>query len=199
MDPRYVRKTVENLLADLLRNPGIGRPRSFLGRYGRPLGFGIALGIGGAAGCSDSNLSPGLNPADAAPDRPVLVDAKDDGPGPADGDGTVMSPDTADGPAMADTRDALPPAPDLYGLTAIDVPPARDTRDALSPGVDGSDVTDVSPADTRDALPRSPDVYGMTIDTRDALPRSPDAYGITDRPVAVDTNGSVAIDGSKAG
>jgi hypothetical protein len=39
----------------------------------------------------------------------------------------------------------------------------------------------------------------MTTDTRDALPRSPDAYGITDRPVAVDTNGSAASDGSKAG
>ena len=54
MDPKYVRTTVENLLADLLRNPGIGRPRSFMGRYGRPLGFGIALGLGGAAGCAGS-------------------------------------------------------------------------------------------------------------------------------------------------
>jgi hypothetical protein len=200
MDPKYVRTTVENLLADLLRNPGIGRPRSFMGRYGRPLGFGIALGLGGAAGCSDSSLSP-------ARDADASVDARDALPAVAD---LPVNPDTRDAlpprpdlygmtmidlPPARDTRDALPLAPDAYGMSRPDGPPPRDTRDALPPGIDGDDVTDVSPADTRNALPDVTDLYGISRDTRDALPPAPDAYGIVDRPLLEDTKDSGSIDG----
>lgn len=205
MDPKYVRTTVENLLADLLRNPGIGRPRSFMGRYGRPLGFGIALGIGGAAGCSDAlplvpdaytmtDADASVDTRDALPavaDTPVNPDTRDALPPAPDAYG--MTPDARD--TSVDTRDALPSAPDLYGLTMVEVPPARDTRDALPPGIDGDDVTDVSPAETRNALPDVIDLYGISIDTRDALPPAPDAYGMTDRPLLKDTKDGGPIDG----
>ena len=80
-------------------------------------------------------------------------------------------------------------------MSMAEVPPARDTRDALPPGIDGDDVTDVSPAETRNALPDVIDLYGISIDTRDALPPAPDAYGMTDRPLLEDTKDSGPIDG----
>ena len=77
-----------------------------MGRYGRPLGFGIALGIGGAAGCSGSSLSPAPDAQGITmPDADASVDTRD------------ALPAVADTPVNPDTRDALPPAPDLYGMT----------------------------------------------------------------------------------
>lgn len=188
MDPRDVRRTVDNLLADLLRNPRIGRPRSFMGRYGRPLGFGIALGMSGAIGCGGSgdggDALPAaidaygttdlrLPPEDTQPDGadvPTIADTREALPPARDTYG--MAREVLE--ASVDTRDALPPAPDVYGITAVDGLPTRDTRDALPPGIDGS------------------------IDTRDALPPAPDAYGIMDRPLPVDTNDGGPLDGGKA-
>lgn len=180
MDSKYVRKTVENLLAELEKNPAIGRRMSpsFMSRYGRPLGLGIALGVSGAVGCGDSSEES------TSPD--ARMTSSDVLPGNRDAYGMAM-PDAA-----ADTRDALSPnydvyvrpldtgRADAYGITS-DAP--RDTRDALPFAIDAygmvadrpADSRDaLSPADTRDALPFAIDAYGIRPDTRDAPP-VPDA------------------------
>jgi hypothetical protein len=193
MDPKHVRRTVENLLADLQRNPAIGRP-SWMRRYGRPLGFGIALGIGGAAGCGDSgnekhDALPTVVDAYGVRDLPAAIEKQDAPPSGLDGG--------------ADTRDALPGPIDVYGVNDYpkDVdrrdapPPGLDgaetldvSRDVLAaeappPGIDGATAVDVSPVDTRDALPLMSDAYGVQ-DVRDALPLMSDAYGVRDMPAA---------------
>jgi hypothetical protein len=189
MDSKYVRKTVENLLAELEKNPAIGRrpSPSFMSRYGRPLGLGIALSASGALGCSGSSeesKNPDALPAskDAVPEA-VAVYGTDVGKG-------------------IDTKDALPPPVDVYGTTDVGQP--IDTRDALPGRVDAYGVADVpfvqkdaadagSPdllADTRDALPKDVAVYGVDLgrglDSKDALPPPVDVYG-TDVGQAVDT------------
>lgn len=213
MDSKYVRTTVDNLLAELERNPAIGRrpSPSFMNRYGRPLGLGIALGVSGAAGCSGSSEESKGNPdalpfardaygvpdvyrADAAPaDRPVDRQA-DTYPfgGPVDAYGMTM-PDRP-----ADLRFLDGPV-DLYGISSDG---RLDTRDALPPNWDlyaappwdTSRDTDGTMADTMDTRPLIGDGYGdlygisnpdRPADTRDALPLFGDAYGMTnpDRPV----------------
>jgi hypothetical protein len=154
MDPKHIRKTIDNLLADLRRNPSLGRPQSFMGRYGRPLGLGLALGIGSVAGCGNGSGGTG----DALPGaidiygaasevRYVPPDTVDSGTADSS-DAFSAQVDTADS-ATADTRDVLPPSSDAYGIMS-DVPDfTRDTADGVT-------------ADTRDALPPSIDVYGSS-------------------------------------
>jgi hypothetical protein len=160
MDPKYVRKTVENLLAELERNPAIGRrpSPSFMGRYGRPLGLGIALGVSGVAGCD----------SDALPQRADAYGVADVGPLPKM-DAPPLTIDASDAGARevsAEAMDVLPGPVDVYGGPA-DVPPMVDTRDALPNdvpvyGVDvgrGIDTQDAPPvSDTQDAQPQSAEV-----------------------------------------
>jgi hypothetical protein len=176
MDAKYVRSAVDRLLADLEKDPRIGRP-SLMARFGRPIGFGVALGLGGLTGCGSD------------PSLPVSGDAAD----------TVVAP--ADVPAdlkdVADTRDVLPRLVDAYGLVAPDVPPPwPEVADVIPPS--GPEVADVIPPsgdlygllnpDTRDVLPPPGDAYGIiSRDTRDVLPPSVDVYG-ADRPPAVDAS-----------
>jgi hypothetical protein len=150
MDSKYVRKTVENLLAELERNPAIGRRQSpsFMSRYGRPLGLGIALGVSGVAGCDDSDALPPR--ADAYGGGPFLKR-----------DASPPTSDASDAGALdlaADTRDALPNDVPVYGV-----------------GIGNEDAQDATPkADTRDAVPEADAVYGTDvgygIDTKDAPP-----------------------------
>jgi hypothetical protein len=153
MDPKKMRKTIDNLLAELERNPRIARRPTFMARYGRPLGFGLALGIGGVAGCSDSSSDMSKKDALSAG-----VDAY----------GATIAD-----LAPPDTRDALPPAPDVYGVP--DLPPLIDTADALP--IDGV-VVDVQPRDAADVLPLIGDAYGVAGDARDTLPPPGDLYGV---------------------
>jgi len=185
MDPKQVRRTIDNLLADLVRNPSLGRPQSFMGRFGRPLALGVALGIGSVAGCSS-----GSDNRDALPAAADVYGA----------DRFLPSPSDARDGGTIDTRDALPGTVDIYGATvdSLNLPP---------------DSVDGATADTRDALPVLADAYGLvmdlpplpidaadgvTADTRDALPLVGDAYGIVDLPLRVDTADarSPAVDGS---
>ena len=190
MDPKQVRKTVDNLLADLRRNPALGRPLSFLRRVGQPLGLGLAIGIGSVAGCGSDNNSS--QPRDA-----VAVDTRDALPPSGDVYGA-----TTDGHiAPSDARDALPPSVDIYGAT-VDGPGAQpDTRDVLPPPADVYGIAsldarwpvDAQPAETQpldggsvlDAVPPPADMYGITypVDTRDAIPSAGDIYGVSFPPV----------------
>jgi hypothetical protein len=155
MDPKQMRKTLDDLLAELERNPRIARRPTFMARYGRPLGFGLAIGVGGVAGCGSTGTTKDALPAAAdayGADMPLIVDS-------------VPSPDT---------RDALPLAPDLYGIYwSLDGPGGAD--EAGLP-----DVSDVSPPDTRDVLPLLVDAYGLTVDS---LPPAVDAYGADRSPI----------------
>lgn len=175
MDSKYVRTTVENLLAELERNPAIGRrpSPSFMGRYGRPLGLGIALAASGVAGCDDS---------DALPPRADAYGVADVGP-LLKMDAPPLTSDAADAGARevsAETRDVLPGPVDVYGGPA-DVSPTADTRDALPYPIDAYGIR----VDARDALPNDVPVYGVDVgsidaqdaqpsDTQDAQPQSPE-------------------------
>ena len=186
MDPRNVRRTIDNLLADLVRNPSLGRPQSFMRRFGRPLGLGFALGIGSVAGCGNGSGNNG----DALPSSVDIYGAD-----------AMVRTDVADS-RMPDTRDALPRAVDIYGAADWFVPPAdsdiADIRDALPVTADLYGLVADAPVDgrtvdTRDALPPGVDIYGAdrfvppdvdgidggTTDARDALPPSSDIYGAT--------------------
>ena len=204
MNPRYVRTMVDRLLADLERNPQLGRRRSFMGRYGRPLGFGLALGIGGAAGCGGGSSLTVSDAADAivrkSDSLPPSVDAYG-----AQVDGLMVKTDTADAvpPAIdvyamtaevqppVDTRDALPTPADAYGMMMPDVPPPADAY--------GMAMDMRPPVDTRDALPTPADAYGIVpdlrppIDTRDALPPAVDVYAML---VPIDGG---SVDGGQTG
>jgi hypothetical protein len=71
---------------------------------------------------------------------------------------------TGAGCSSSGSSDALPPAPDAYGLALLD--------------------------SAREALPPAQDAYGVTI--QDALPPAPDAYRVTpDAPIPLD--GRVAL------
>jgi hypothetical protein len=135
MNPKYVRSAVDRLLADLAKDPRIGRP-SLMRRYGRPVGFGLALGLGGITGCGS-----GSSTTDALP---PLVDVY--------GADSVIVRDAA-----KDVADALPLSPDAYGMIGpVDVPPLADVADALPGAVDvyaadrpfGSDAGDAVPVDS---------------------------------------------------
>lgn len=179
MDSKYVRKTVDNLLAELERNPAIGRRMSpsFMSRYGRPLGLGIALGVSGVAGCSGSS-EESKNP-DALPAAKDALDGARDAYGiswEVQGSPDLYRADVAQ---PADTRDALSYSIDAYGIRS-DAP--VDTRDALGPTYD----IYVRPLDTGHV-----DVYGVSGfpdarlagDAVEALPPRVDAYGmVPDRP-----------------
>ncbi len=172
MDSKYVRKTVENLLAELEKNPAIGRRMSpsFMSRYGRPLGLGIALGVSGAVGCGDSSEDS------TSPD--ARMTSSDVLPGNRDAYGMAM-PDAA-----ADTRDALSPTYDVY-VRPLDTGPGdaygirsevgRDTRDALPFAIDAYGID--RPADSRDAqnLADSRDAQKLA-DSRDTLSPNYDIY-----------------------
>jgi hypothetical protein len=198
MDPKQVRRTIDNLLADLVRNPSLGRPQSFMGRYGRPLGLGLALGIGSVAGCSSGSENRDALPAAAdayGADSFFLIssDARDGGtidtrdalPGTVDIYGATvdslnLSPDSVDG-AKADTRDALPILADAYGIV-MDLPPLP------------IDAADGAKADTRDALPLVGDAYGimdlpLRVDTADVLPPAVDGSPVDRSPVDTDNKG----------
>src|ERR1039457_6500267 len=163
MDPKQVRKTIDNLLADLVRNPSLGRPQSFMGRFGRPLALGVALGVGSVAGCSSGS------------------DNRDALPGSVDGyggtAGVVIRSEVPDG-ASADTRDALPGTVDIYGATVDSLNPPPDSADGAT-------------ADTRDALPLVGDAYGIVIvplrvDTADTISPVVDGSPVDSSPVDAD-------------
>jgi hypothetical protein len=179
MDPKQVRKTIDNLLADLVRTPSLGRPQSFLGRYGRPVALGVALGIGGVAGCSS-----GSDTRDALPESEAAY-------------GVAIFRDAADG--ASDTRDALPEAAAVYGTdvfspSSIDARDggSADTRDALPVQADAYGIVMDLPPLPIDAAD------GATADTRDTLPPVGDAYGVMDLPLREDTVDALspAVDGS---
>jgi hypothetical protein len=170
MDSKYVRKTIDDLLEDLRRDPRIGRRPGLLARYGRPLGFSAALGLGAVAGCADgSNVQDGAT-ADAAQDtagRELL---------PMSADAYGLASDSLPTPDAG--PDLLPPPSDAYGI-AGDLYPAVDkpdgevaasidalprTEDAL-PALDfAGDIYAAPPPDARDALPPSGDLYGAAGD-----------------------------------
>ena len=182
MDPKQVRRTIDNLLADLVRNPSLGRPQSFMGRFGRPLALGVALGVGSVAGCSSGS------------------DNRDALPGSVDAYGAlVIRADASDGGTI-DTRDALPGTVDIYGATvdSLNLPPdsvdsaTADTRDALPVQADAYGIVMDLPPLPIDAAD------GATADTRDTLPPVGDAYGVMDLPLREDTVDALspAVDGS---
>ena len=136
MDSKYVRTKVETLLAELERNPALGRRRSpsFMNRYGRPLGLGLALGVSGAVGCSGSSESKTPDAMPAPKDAYAVPDSRrDSAPDTVPAQAEVGIPDVP-----ADTRDVLPPRVDAYGVVARDAPPYLpvDAPDARIP--DGS-------------------------------------------------------------
>jgi hypothetical protein len=141
MNPRYVRTMVDRLLSDLERDPRIGRPRSWMGRFGRPLGLGLAMGIGGITGCSGDTL-------------------------PSTADAYGIAADVAG----SDIPNALPEVDAAYGIAPDRAPPA-DTRDALPIAPDAYGLADLTP---RDALPFPHDAYGTTADAPDSAPPAAD-------------------------
>lgn len=207
MDPKYVRKTVDNLLEDLRRDPRIGGRSGLMARYGRPLGFSVALGLGGIAGCADGSNAE----KDAGRDSvPLSADAYGD----AAPDSWPLARDTlppsadiypvSEVPIMVEAgRDTLPRPVDAYGLSlGRDVPAmpetGRDTVDGVATAIDGppgsidgiglSPVDGTGSVDTRDALYTldypvdiyagpPPDGLGPR-DVRDSLPPSGDLYGL---------------------
>jgi hypothetical protein len=207
MDPKYARTTVDRLLADLEKNPRIGRP-SLMRRYGRPLGLGLALGLGGLAGCSSDATLPVT--ADAA-DGPVT--RNDSLPPSVDLYGIVLpdAADASDGPADVaavppDVADVLPRIVDAYGMRTdvLDVPPLlTDAQDVIPPS---GDLYGILNTDAQDVLPPARDAYGIAGDTRDAVPPSVDASDAL--PPAVDVYAMVGdggvvdggdLDGGKTG
>jgi len=190
MDPKQVRKTVDVLLADLARNPALGRPLSFMRRMGRPLGLGLALGVGSVAGCDSETSTP---PRDSG--IGVATDTRD-----ALSKGMEIYGIDVSLPSL-DTRDALPASADIYGATVDGLAISDASQEVLPAPVDayGDDRAEVSapldgePVDTRDALPRPVDIYGATVDgliapvdTRDAVPPSGDIYGAVIPPWGAD-------------
>jgi hypothetical protein len=177
MDSKYVRTIVENLLAELERNPSIGRrpSTSFMSRYGRPLGLGIAMGVGGVAGCSGDALPPRVDAYGVVADRPVEMLS------PA-ADADALDVRISD---LVDASDVLPPRVDAYGVVAdrpVEVSsPAADAADA--DGTMALDALDAripdGSADAKEVLPPPVDAYGMVADRpREALPPPVDAYGV---------------------
>jgi hypothetical protein len=204
MDPKQVRKIVDEVCADLDRRAA---RTSLLGRYARPVGLGLALGLGGVAGCGSD--SPSSNP-DASPI--VRADAGREG-------GTD-----------------LPQSVDLYGLTVDALQPLADTQkplaDAQQPLADtqqpskdaagaGAEVrkpevnpsidlyglaTLDGPPDARPLVDSAGDIYGVAnFEARPPIDAPVDIYGAVDRgpdkPVVdagVDTSPTVdgqALDG----
>jgi hypothetical protein len=161
MNPRYVRTMVDRLLSDLERNPRIGRPRSWMGRFGRPLGLGLAMGIGSVTGCSGDSSSPLGEPHDAAD---AVTQKADTLPPTADAYGIVADV------AGSDIPNALPEVDAAYGIAPDRAPPA-DTRDALPIAPDAYGLADLTP---RDALPFPHDAYGTTADANDGAPPAAD-------------------------
>lgn len=156
MDPKYVRKTIDNLLADLRREPRITRKPGLMARYGRPLGFSAALSLGAVAGCTGTT-----NTQDALPTSADAYGLAID---------SLPKPDA--GP------DVLPPPRDAYGIAgdAADRPDGEGEAaiDVLPSAIDTLPRTE----DVRAALDFGADIYGVpSPDAREVLPSSGDLYG----------------------
>jgi hypothetical protein len=172
MDPKKVRKTLDDLCAELDR---VARAKAaWLGRHSRPIGLGLALGMGSVAGCGSGstheNLPPGVDAYGVSDTRPNRT---------------------------LDTYEALPPRVDAYGVMSVDA------RDTLPLGLDSAsvDLYGIRALDTYEALPPRVDAYGvMNVDARDTVPSSVDAYGIADRSQANPdaSDGSTADRGDEA-
>jgi len=163
MDAKQARKLLDEVCADLDRRRS--EMSALLGRYARPVGLGLALGLSGVAGCgSDSTRDTAL---DASPD---MVDARPDLPSPQDIYAATMDlyvpPEKKDlgvdyavdlyGLAMPDAKDVGVGRPvDAYGLT-VDVadlrPPAVDIYAAAD--LPRPDVVDAYGVPNWDAFPR---------------------------------------------
>jgi hypothetical protein len=208
MDPKKVRQTLDDLCAELDR--AARAKAAWLGRHSRPIGLGLALGMGSVAGCGSGGTHEDLPPG---------VDAygvSDTRPNPRNPDASTAS----DADTKLDTRDTLPfgldsASVDLYGIRALDtyeaLPPRVDAygvmnidaRDTLPFGLDSAsvDLYGIRALDTYEALPPRVDAYGvMNVDARDTLPSPVDAYGVADRFQAKpDTSdGSMADHGDDA-
>lgn len=149
MDAKQVRKLLDEVCADLDRRRA--DMSALVGRYARPVGLGLALGLSGVAGCG-SGSSPGKD-LDAAIDLPRSQDvyaATSDLYVQPDGKDAGIEYPSASVDAYGvtvDVADLRPPSPDVYGVADL---PGRDVADA------------------RVILDSSPDVYGVPI--WDALP-----------------------------
>jgi hypothetical protein len=150
-----------------------------LARYGRSLGFGLALALAGVVGCGDGGSS-----SDKKDAKPAVMD------GPVV-DGPATTPDL---PITVDTRDALP------AVDGADAPITIDTKDA--PVVDAPPTAvdgrkrDVPQAETS-PIDRGPDNRPADTAPRETQPR-PD----TRKADAGEVDGGsddAAIDAEQAG
>jgi len=185
MDPKEVRKILDEVCADLDRRKARA---SLLGRYARPVGLSLALGLGGVAGCGADSPSSGTDAApgvrdggrDGGVDLPyspdlygVTVDMRPMGPE------VPPSPlDLADDRPGAD-RPAIDSAADIYA--AADRPP-----------IDGA--ADIYAAADRPPIDAPVDLYGIAAD-RPLLEVATDIYAATDRIADKPAIDSQAVDG----
>jgi hypothetical protein len=181
MDPKDVRRILDEVCADLDRRKA---PASLLGRYARPVGLSLALGLGGVAGCGSDSPSTSTDAA------PVMRDGGRDGgvdlPQSQDLYGATVDlrpvgPEVQSPLDTADNRPIIEAAADIYA--AADRPPID------------------SPPDIYGAADRPPidapvDIYGAAMD-RPILEAAADIYAATDRVADKPTIDGQAVDGDK--
>jgi hypothetical protein len=186
MDPKQVQRILAEVCADLDRRAA--RTASAVGGYIRPLGLGVALGLGGMSGCASSADGTDARLSSSADAYGVaMLDVRRESDTADGGDARVSFPVDAYGVAMpdagpetnaADTRGLIDIPSDLYGLASPDVLPAED-------GVD-----------TRPLIDAPKDMYGIIADVPGHL--NPDG-GLDASPVDTSPVDGQTVDGGNNG